>query len=57
MFGMLSAFGNFGCVFMPWGVGVVADWSTMRWGLSTATLCPLIMVFLVLKLRKMGPDH
>lgn len=57
MFGMLSAFGNFGCVFMPWGVGVVADWSTMRWGLSTATLCPLVMVFLVLKLRKMGPDH
>ena len=57
MFGMLSAFGNFGCVFMPWVVGMVADWSTMRWGLSTATLCPLIMVILVLKLRRMGPDH
>ncbi|MEI8062830.1 MAG: MFS transporter [Verrucomicrobiota bacterium] len=57
MFGMLSAFGNFGCVFMPWVVGVVADWSTMRWGLSTATLCPLLMVILVLKLRRMRPDH
>jgi len=35
---------------------VVADWSTMRWGLSTATLCPLLMVFLVLKLRRIGPE-
>ena len=57
MFGMLSAFGNFGCVFMPWAVGAVADCSTMRWGLSTATLCPLVMIVLLLKLRKMGPDH
>ena len=57
MFGMLAAFGNFGCVFMPWVVGMVADWSTMRWGLSTATLCPLLMVILVLKLRRMGPDR
>jgi fucose permease len=52
MFGMLAAFGNFGCVFMPWVVGLAADWTDMRWGLSTATLCPLIMGLILLKLRK-----
>lgn len=56
MFGMLSAFGNFGCVVMPWIVGVVADWSSMRWGLSTATLCPLIMILLLLKLRNLPQE-
>ena len=54
MFGMLSAFGNFGCVVMPWVVGLVADWSSLKWGLSTAILCPLIMGFLLLRLRKEG---
>ncbi len=56
MFGMLAAFGNFGCVFMPWVVGLTADWTNMRWGLSTATLCPLIMGFILLKLRRGGPE-
>jgi fucose permease len=53
MFGMLSAFGNFGCVVMPWIVGIATDWSNMRWGLSIATLCPLIMIFLLLRLQAM----
>ena len=52
MFGMLAAFGNFGCIFMPWVVGLAADLTNMRWGLSTATLCPLIMALLLLKLRR-----
>lgn len=52
MFGMLGAFGNLGCVVMPWVVGLVADLTNMRWGLSTATLCPLLMGFILLKLRK-----
>jgi fucose permease len=56
MFGMLAAFGNFGCVFMPWAVGVAADWSTMRLGLATAAFCPLIMLLLTLKLRKISPN-
>jgi fucose permease len=52
MFGFLAAFGNLGCVFMPWLVGVIADHSNLRWGLSSATLCPLFMFFLLLWMRK-----
>ena len=52
MFGMLAAFGNFGGVFMPWMVGVAADRIGMRVGLSTATLCPLFMAFLLLWMRR-----
>ena len=52
MFAMLAAVGNFGGVFMPWMVGVAADWTSMRWGLSTAMLCPLIMAFLLQWMRK-----
>jgi fucose permease len=52
MFGFLAAFGNLGCVFMPWLVGVIADHSNLRWGLSSATLCPLLMLFLLLWMRK-----
>ena len=55
MFGMLAALGNFGCVFMPWMIGVAADWTSMRWGLSTATLCPLLMAFLLVWLRRRTP--
>jgi hypothetical protein len=33
---LLGALGNFGGIFMPWLVGVVADY----WGLASATLCP-----------------
>jgi fucose permease len=52
MFGLLAAFGNFGCVFMPWMVGMIADWTGLRIGLSTATLCPLLMVFLLAWMRR-----
>jgi fucose permease len=43
MFGLLAAFGNAGGIFMPWGVGAVADHSSMRLGLSSAAICPLLM--------------
>ena len=41
MFALLGALGNFGGIFMPWLVGVVADHWGLRWGLASATLCPL----------------
>jgi MFS-type transporter involved in bile tolerance (Atg22 family) len=51
MFGFLAAFGNLGCVFMPWMVGLIADHSTLRWGIGSAALCPLFMIFLLLWMR------
>jgi MFS family permease len=48
MYGLLAAFGNFGGVFMPWVVGVTAGLSAMNWGLSTATLCPLGLAFMLI---------
>jgi fucose permease len=33
MFALLGALGNFGGIFMPWQVGVVADHWGLRWGL------------------------
>ena len=44
LFGMLAALGNFGGIFMPWMIGAVADASSLRWGLATTPLCPLLMV-------------
>ena len=54
MFGLLAALGNFGGVFMPWLVGVAADAASLRWGLSTATLCPLLMGLALLWLQRSG---
>ena len=51
MFGLLAAFGNFGGIFMPWIVGVTADFTEIHWGLSTATLCPLLMGACLLWMR------
>lgn len=50
MFGILAASGNFGGIFMPWIVGLTADHSSMALGLSTATLCPLLLMFLLPRL-------
>jgi len=52
MFGMLAAFGNFGGVFMPWLVGVVADRSSLATGLLTSAVCPFLLAFLVVWLRR-----
>lgn len=51
MFGFLATFGNLGCVFMPWLVGVIADNFNLRWGIGLATLCPFLMIFLLLWMR------
>lgn len=51
MFGLLAALGNFGGVVMPWLVGVTADRADLRWGLSTATLCPFLLAFILLWMR------
>jgi fucose permease len=52
MFALLAAMGNFGGIFMPWVVGVTADLTAMRWGLATATLCPLLMALLLQRMRQ-----
>ena len=55
MFALLAAMGNFGGIFMPWAVGVVADRSSLRWGLVTSALCPLLMIGLLLWMRRRTP--
>jgi len=52
MYGLLSAAGNVGGVFMPWAVGVVADHSNMHWGLAISVVPPLLMLPLVLAMRR-----
>jgi fucose permease len=55
MFGLLAAFGNLGGIFMPWLVGVTSDWSSLRLGLATSTICPLLMAFMLLWIQR-HPD-
>jgi fucose permease len=54
MFALLGALGNFGGIFMPWQVGVLADHWGLRWGLSSATFCPLIMILTLEWMRRSG---
>jgi fucose permease len=51
MFALLGALGNFGGIFMPWLVGVVADRWGLNWGLASATICPIIMLFTLQSMR------
>ena len=53
MFAMLAALGNFGGIFMPWLVGVVADQWGLRWGLASATFCPLLMILTLQWMRRL----
>ena len=57
MFGLLAAMGNFGGIFMPWMVGAVADASSLRWGLATSTLCPLLMLAALCWMRRQEPPR
>jgi len=50
MFGALAALGNAGGIFMPWAVGLIADFSNLHWGLALSALAPLFMLPLVLRL-------
>lgn len=52
MFGALAALGNAGGIFMPWLVGLIADRSTLAWGLAVSALAPAVMLPLVLRLRR-----
>lgn len=52
MFGLLSALGSFGGIVMPWVVGVAADHASLRLGIASATLCPLLMAVILLGLRR-----
>jgi fucose permease len=52
MFGLLAAFGNLGGILMPWLVGVTSDWSSLRLGLATSTVCPLLMALVLLWMQR-----
>lgn len=57
MFALLAASGNAGAILMPWLTGLVADHASLRWGLATATLCPLLMIACLLYMRaRTTPD-
>ncbi len=58
MFAVLGMLGNLGGMMMPWLVGFVATQSNLRWGLATATLCPLGMIGALLWMKRSGciPD-
>ncbi len=47
MFSLMAAAGNAGCIAMPWIVGIVGQHTTLRLGLATAGLCPLLLGVLV----------
>jgi fucose permease len=58
MFGSLCAFGNAGCIVMPWLVGVIADRSQLSWGLAAIIVCPMIMVLILAAMsRAQSPGH
>lgn len=48
MFGALAAFGNAGGIFMPWVVGVIADHSSLSYGLAVSALAPFFMLPIVI---------
>lgn len=52
MFGALAAFGNAGGIFMPWAVGVIADHSSLAYGLAVSALAPFFMLPIVLVLGR-----
>jgi len=56
MFAALAALGNVGGIFMPWLIGFIADRSNLHWGLALSALAPLLMLPLVLRLRRLGPN-
>ncbi|HEX2948298.1 MAG TPA: MFS transporter, partial [Armatimonadota bacterium] len=52
MFGLLGALGNFGGVFMPWIVGVMADHTSLNYGIATATICPFLMAIILTQMQR-----
>jgi fucose permease len=43
MFSLMTAGGNIGCFVMPWLIGLLAQHSTLRIGLASATICPIVL--------------
>ncbi len=58
MFAILAMFGDLGCSFGPWMVGIVADNSDLNTAFLFATLFPVIMVFLLIFIAvKAKPEY
>ncbi|MBI4557099.1 MAG: MFS transporter [Candidatus Hydrogenedentes bacterium] len=51
MFGILAAFGNGGCILMPWLVGIIAERSELNWAIASITVCPLLMLAILVGMR------
>jgi len=48
MFSLMTASGNAGCFVMPWLIGVVAQHTSLPWGLAVTMLCPALLAVIVL---------
>jgi fucose permease len=48
MFALLGVSGNAGCFVMPWIVGIVADQTSLRFGIMAILACPVVMISLLL---------
>jgi fucose permease len=54
MFGLLAAMGCLGGIVMPWTVGALSDAASMRAGLASAAVCPLVLIGVLVAL---GAHH
>lgn len=52
MFALMAASGNVGCTAAPWLIGVVAQYSSMKWGIVAAAVCPAALLLLLLWMAK-----
>jgi fucose permease len=47
MFALLAGSGNFGCLVMPWIIGMVAEGTSLRTGLLAGSLAPLALLVIL----------
>ena len=57
MFGFLAACGCAGGMIMPWFIGVVADRSSLRTGITFAAIAPLLLLILLAILAKLAKSR
>jgi fucose permease len=57
MFAALAAFGNIGGIVMPWVVGALADKWGLHIGLATTTVCPILLIAVLMWMAKQGSPH
>ena len=43
MFSLMTAAGNMGCFIMPWIIGIIAQSTTLAYGLAAAMACPIML--------------